>query len=79
MKIARFAGPEGKVSFGIVRGQEVCRIEGDILGKWKETKTKLPLSGVKLLPPVQPVNMLCFGRNYKAHAEEGGSDLPENP
>jgi 2-keto-4-pentenoate hydratase/2-oxohepta-3-ene-1,7-dioic acid hydratase in catechol pathway len=79
MKIARFAGPDGKVSSGVVRDREVCLIQGDVLGKWKETKTALPLSDVRLLPPVLPVNMLCFGRNYKAHAEEGGSDLPKAP
>lgn len=79
MRIARFAGPDGKVACGVLRGQDVCLAGGDILGKWQETKTKLPLSGVKLLAPVVPVNMLCFGRNYKAHAEEGGDDLPKSP
>ncbi len=79
MKIARFAGPDGKVSFGVVRGRDVCPIEGEILGKWKETRARVPLSNVKLLAPLLPVNMLCFGRNYKAHAEEGGGDLPKNP
>jgi 2-keto-4-pentenoate hydratase/2-oxohepta-3-ene-1,7-dioic acid hydratase in catechol pathway len=37
------------------------------------------LRDLKLLAPLVPVNILAFGRNYKAHAEEGGDDLPKNP
>jgi len=30
------------------------------------------LKSVRLLAPVEPVNVLCIGQNYKAHVEEGG-------
>ena len=33
MRIARFAGPDGKVACGVLRGQDVCLAGGDILGK----------------------------------------------
>lgn len=45
----------------------------------KRTGASAPLRDLKLLAPLVPVNILAFGRNYKAHAEEGGDDLPKNP
>ncbi len=33
----------------------------------------------KLLAPLQPVDILCIGLNYRRHAEEGKAAIPENP
>ena len=33
----------------------------------------------KLLVPLAPKSIVCIGLNYKKHAEEGGSDMPEHP
>jgi len=79
VKIARFVMADGKVASGVVRGQEVCLIRGNVLGRWAETKTRLPLGKVRLLAPIAPANVLCFGRNYRAHAKEGGDDVPQAP
>ena len=79
MRIARFAMPDGKAASGVVRGRQVCLIRGSLFGKWAETKTRLPLGQVKLLAPIAPTNVLCFGRNYRAHAKEGGDDVPQAP
>ena len=39
-----------------------------------------PLSSVKLLPPIpRPSKILCIGRNYAAHAAEGGAAPPTYP
>jgi acylpyruvate hydrolase len=41
---------------------------------------RVPLSDVTLLPVVpHPGKVVCVGLNYKAHAEEGGYDVPEYP
>jgi 2-keto-4-pentenoate hydratase/2-oxohepta-3-ene-1,7-dioic acid hydratase in catechol pathway len=32
-----------------------------------------------LLPPVAPSKIICIGRNYAAHAEEKGNQVPEVP
>ena len=32
-----------------------------------------------LLAPVAPPNIFCIGLNYRAHAEETGACVPENP
>jgi 2-keto-4-pentenoate hydratase/2-oxohepta-3-ene-1,7-dioic acid hydratase in catechol pathway len=37
------------------------------------------MADVKLLAPLIPVNLLCFGKNYKAHAAEGGEAPPSEP
>lgn len=37
------------------------------------------LVNLKLLAPVRPSKIVCIGRNYKAHAEELGNDVPKEP
>jgi len=32
-----------------------------------------------LAPPVRPGKIVCVGRNYRAHAEEMGNEVPEEP
>ncbi len=39
----------------------------------------LPLEEVELMRPVQPTKVVCVGLNYRAHAEELGRKLPEEP
>jgi acylpyruvate hydrolase len=44
------------------------------------TEERVPLADVRLLPLVpNPGKIVCVGVNYRAHAEEGGYDLPEYP
>lgn len=38
-----------------------------------------PLSDYELAPPVRPGKIICVGRNYKAHAEEMGHEVPPEP
>jgi acylpyruvate hydrolase len=40
----------------------------------------VPIADVELLPPIaRPAKIVCIGRNYRAHAEEGGREVPETP
>jgi 2-keto-4-pentenoate hydratase/2-oxohepta-3-ene-1,7-dioic acid hydratase in catechol pathway len=39
----------------------------------------VPLSDLKLLPPVTPSKILCVGRNYRDHAAELGNEIPKEP
>lgn len=40
----------------------------------------LSIDELTLVPPVRPAaRILCVGLNYRAHAAEGGFDLPERP
>ncbi|MCB0153186.1 MAG: fumarylacetoacetate hydrolase family protein [Anaerolineae bacterium] len=50
---------------------------------WAESRPndfRLPLGEVKLLPPVlRPGKVVALGRNYAAHAKEGGAEPPDYP
>jgi 2-keto-4-pentenoate hydratase/2-oxohepta-3-ene-1,7-dioic acid hydratase in catechol pathway len=39
----------------------------------------VPLSDLKLLPPVTPSKIVCVGRNYRDHAAELGNEVPKEP
>ena len=44
------------------------------------TGERVPLADVRLLPVVpRPGKIVCVGVNYRAHADEGGYDLPDYP
>ena len=79
MRMARFKTREGKIKQGLVQGDGVSVVRGDFCGRWSETRERLPLKEVTLLAPVAPPNILCLGRNYKAHAEESGDNVPKAP
>jgi 2-keto-4-pentenoate hydratase/2-oxohepta-3-ene-1,7-dioic acid hydratase in catechol pathway len=64
---------------GVISGETVREVTGDILGKWEVTSRSWPLSAVKLLPPVVPSKIVCLGRNYLDHAAEFNNAPPKNP
>ncbi|OVZ55890.1 5-oxopent-3-ene-1,2,5-tricarboxylate decarboxylase [Pigmentiphaga sp. NML080357] len=44
------------------------------------TGNRVPLSGVRLLPPIpRPGKIICLGLNYADHAAEGGNAKPSYP
>jgi 2-keto-4-pentenoate hydratase/2-oxohepta-3-ene-1,7-dioic acid hydratase in catechol pathway len=53
------------------------KIEGDLLGDFKVTSQRLTVE--KLLAPIVPTDILCTGLNYREHAKESNSDIPDNP
>src|SRR5262245_5692140 len=75
MKIARFS-VEGWESYGLVEGDRVRVIQGDIFGEHKESRASYPLDRVKLLPPTRPTTFWAVGLNYAAHIahQEGALD-----
>jgi len=47
---------------------------------WEGLGIATPLNRVRLWAPVpDPNKIICMGRNYRAHAEEGGGKVPEAP
>ena len=78
MKIIRYLNPEGKISHGAEQSSgQTHRIEGDIFGAHRVTNEIAQVS--RLLAPVQPVDILCIGLNYRKHAEETNMKPPEQP
>ena len=53
----------GKVSYGILAGETIKQIRGDLFGNRAETGVKLKLNEVKLLWPCEPTKVLAVGLN----------------
>lgn len=53
---------------------------GELLGeRVVSAQGAYALADVALLPPCTPTKLICVGRNYAAHAEELGHEIPETP
>lgn len=77
MRIIRFMSG-GKVHLGEwVDEKTALQIDGDLLGDFRVTEKRLAVE--KLLAPLVPTDILCIGLNYREHAKESGSSIPENP
>lgn len=77
MQLIRFLS-EGNIRFGKRLDElSACLIEGDILDDYRVTTQVARID--KLLAPIVPTNILCVGLNYREHAAESGSPLPEHP
>ena len=74
IKYARFRVGE-MVAYGIVEGDSIRQLQGDLFGSRQLTDKAYPLSSVELLVPVEPKQVLAMAVNYKSHAP--GAILPE--
>jgi 2-keto-4-pentenoate hydratase/2-oxohepta-3-ene-1,7-dioic acid hydratase in catechol pathway len=53
--------------------------DGDVEGLRTRKIDAIALEEAELLPPVRPSKIVCVGRNYRAHAEELGHEIPTEP
>jgi len=75
------------MSFGVVEGEAgagpegltVAQIDGHLFSDIRFTGQRWALADVQLLPPALPSKIVCVGRNYAAHAEELGNEVPAEP
>lgn len=58
------------VAYGIVDGDLVRQLDGDLFGKWKETDKTYSVSSVKLLVPSEPTQVIALAGNYKSHLRD---------
>src|ERR1051326_4490658 len=65
------------IAHGILDGDTVREIHGDLLGKHSKSGKKHTLGEVKLLHPIEPPKILAVGLNYKSHL--GTRPAPANP
>ena len=89
MRIARFAGPDGVVGFGVVDGADadgypgpdtvVTPVSGHPFGPLEASGPPVPFAEVRLLAPVLPSKIVAVGKNYAAHAAEMGGEVPSEP
>ncbi len=82
MKLARFQW-QGKIAHGVVDGDEVRAISGNIFGKFKAGGSLGKLKDFRLLPPVDPDNLIAIGLNYidvmERWVKETGRPKPIRP
>jgi 2-keto-4-pentenoate hydratase/2-oxohepta-3-ene-1,7-dioic acid hydratase in catechol pathway len=60
----------GRVSYGILEGDRIRQLAGDLFGSPKPTGRQVALAGVKLLAPCEPGKVIAVGLNYKSHLGE---------
>jgi 2-keto-4-pentenoate hydratase/2-oxohepta-3-ene-1,7-dioic acid hydratase in catechol pathway len=78
MRLVRFLDPRGQIRYGSLQPDgSAWLVEGDIYGAFTVTHQRAEIA--KLLAPVAPTAFFCIGLNYRKHAEEGKSPIPQWP
>ena len=80
MRIVRCQSAAGR-TYGIVVDGEVYAVKGgDPFAQTPARGARLgALDQVELLAPCEPTKIVAIGRNYVAHAQEHGADVPTKP
>ena len=58
---------QGHVSYGVLRGERIREIDGDLLGTHSDTDRWVALDSVKLLPVTPARKIIAVGLNYQSH------------
>ena len=61
------------VAYGVVEGDKVRQLDGDLFRSPKTTQKTFPLKEVKLLVPTEPKNVFAMAGNYQSHV--GGGNI----
>jgi len=64
----------GKLFYATLTGKEVLCLDRSL-----GFEAPIALAEVMVLPPAQPSKIICAAVNYRAHAEEVGLPIPEEP
>lgn len=64
-------------AYGIVEGETIHEIKGDLFGVWQRTGQSYSLANVKLLVPTRPTKVLAMAGNYATHLST--QSKPSNP
>ena len=67
----------GDSAYGIVEGDRIRRIAGDLFGAWEKTSESYALADLRLLVPSRPTKVLAVGLNYRSHLD--GRPAPAVP
>ena len=62
-----------------MEGDEIGELAGHPFGPVTFTGSRVPISAVRMLPPVLPSKVVAIGKNYADHASEMGGAVPEQP
>ena len=61
---------DGQASYGVLDGEAIQELEGDLFDAPRATGRTLRLSDVRLLPPCLPSKVIAVGLNYQSHLGE---------
>jgi 2-keto-4-pentenoate hydratase/2-oxohepta-3-ene-1,7-dioic acid hydratase in catechol pathway len=75
-RFVRYRAKDGDAA-GILEGENIRRISGDLFGRYRVTGSPVKLKDVKLLAPVQPPKIFAVGLNYRSHL--GNRPAPKQP
>ena len=56
-----------RVAYGVVEGERVRELEGDLFASPRKTDRTYPLDDVKLLVPTRPTQVVALAGNYRSH------------
>lgn len=79
MRYIRFQIGNGPASYGVLRGDQVRRLDGDIFHGYRETFEEYELQSVHLLAPVNPGKIIGIGANYKSFLDAKKREYPKRP
>jgi 2-keto-4-pentenoate hydratase/2-oxohepta-3-ene-1,7-dioic acid hydratase in catechol pathway len=77
-RFVRFLTSNGP-SWGVLEGDSIRRIKGDLYGKHEVASKPMKAAGVKLLAPVAPPKIFAVGLNYKSHLGSRPVTSIQNP
>jgi 2-keto-4-pentenoate hydratase/2-oxohepta-3-ene-1,7-dioic acid hydratase in catechol pathway len=60
----------GVVSYGLLEGETIRPISGDLFGEHQVGASRIPMDQVHLLAPVDPSKVIAVGLNYQSHLGE---------
>jgi 2-keto-4-pentenoate hydratase/2-oxohepta-3-ene-1,7-dioic acid hydratase in catechol pathway len=63
----RYTVAGGAPAYGILEGQSIRELTGDLFASPRATLKTVPLSEAKLLAPVTPSKVIAVGLNYRSH------------
>lgn len=79
MRFIRYQNGKDAPRYGWVLEDRVGLLEGSPYQEYRRLEATVSLDMVRLLAPVEPSKIIGVGRNYVAHAQEHGSEVPEMP
>jgi 2-keto-4-pentenoate hydratase/2-oxohepta-3-ene-1,7-dioic acid hydratase in catechol pathway len=69
-RYVRYAEAGGAATYGILAGDTIRELKGDLFASPAPTGRTVKLSAVTLLPPCEPRKVIAVGLNYKTHLGE---------
>ena len=79
MKYVRYQQSSDNPAYGILEGDIITKIDGNLFGEWQKGSKQVARGAVKLLAPCLPSKIIGVGRNYLLHIKETNAEVPSYP